>query len=447
MLDNGAGTTVDLSPLNINTGTLIGHHGTQGAVAVGAEPYYYTPYDSGYYFPYRELFTSSGPARTLFDDAGNLLATPLSSTVAFLASDGGNTSFFGLDDVVDADAYPNFYGTSAAAPAAAAIAALMLQVNPNLTTTDITNLMQDASWDAHLYGEPVGPDDYTGAGFINAAAATQFAEGLVITPVPQQTVFLGTHMNDTFQFDAQVYQEFLGPAERRMLASDHVDGGDGSDTVALNGNYTGANALTMTATTMVNVERMTFGAGYDYKIITNNGNVAAGQTLTADGSALGASDTFIFQGKAEKDGSFVFLGGAADDKFVGGKGNDTASGGAGADTVNGQDGNDTLSGGAGKDSINGGHGDDILSGGGDLDTDVFQFKGSFGHDLITDFVAGSAAGHDKIKFGAGIFTNYADVQAHMTQVGVDVVIIAASGDSITLHNTTMGSLVSADFVI
>ncbi len=75
-----------------------------------------------------EYYTSPGPATVYFDKMGNRLPTPevrLQPGVA--AADDGNTSFFGGDDVGDLDTLPNFSGTSAAAPHAAAIAALVLE--------------------------------------------------------------------------------------------------------------------------------------------------------------------------------------------------------------------------------------------------------------------------------------------------------------------------------
>ncbi len=100
--------------------SVFGHHVAKGATAVAA----YDPFRP--YLP--EFFTSpGGHLPILFDSAGNRLARPEVRRVPQLASaDGGNTTFFTADTARDDDTQPNFFGTSAAAPHAAAIAALAL---------------------------------------------------------------------------------------------------------------------------------------------------------------------------------------------------------------------------------------------------------------------------------------------------------------------------------
>lgn len=128
-----------------------------------------------------------------------------------------------------------------------------------------------------------------------------------------------------------------------FTAADRVDGGAGSDIVYLHGDYSAG--VTFTATTMVNVETLSlddsFNLGNTFKFTTDDATVAAGQTLTVDGSGLQPSGTVTFDGAAETDGAFVLLGGRANDSLTGGAGGDMVRGGGGNDTINGGGGIDT----------------------------------------------------------------------------------------------------------
>jgi hypothetical protein len=93
-----------------------------------------------------EYFTSPGPATILFDADSNRLPVPeIREVPRIAASDQANTSFFVSDSTSDLDTNPNFGGTSAGAPHAAAIAALVLQSRGgpgSITPAELRTILQ-----------------------------------------------------------------------------------------------------------------------------------------------------------------------------------------------------------------------------------------------------------------------------------------------------------------
>ncbi len=101
--------------------SVFGHHNAAGGSSVAA-------YET--FRPYLpEYFTSpGGRIRVKYDSEGNPYPrVQIRQEPKFASTDGGNTTFFVADTIRDPDTQPNFFGTSAAAPHAASIAALVLQ--------------------------------------------------------------------------------------------------------------------------------------------------------------------------------------------------------------------------------------------------------------------------------------------------------------------------------
>ncbi|MBV8743306.1 MAG: S8 family serine peptidase [Sinobacteraceae bacterium] len=180
--DNGAGATID--SFATHSATLQGHAGAQGGAAVGAAYYANTPL-CGSTPAVIESFSAKGGTPILFDTAGDPLSPPVvRHKPDFVGPDGVNTTYFGnvltamqvqglsgacADAKSGTNYYPSFFGTSAATPHAAAIAALMMQANPGLTPDQIYSALQSsaAPMSASI------PDTITGYGFVQADAALQ----------------------------------------------------------------------------------------------------------------------------------------------------------------------------------------------------------------------------------------------------------------------------------
>lgn len=163
---------ITINEFDTASGTLYGHANANGAEAVGAAFYQDTP-RFGTDPAVLENFSSPGPTPILFETDGTP-TNELRQKPEIVAPDGTNTTFFGGD--VEGDGFPNFFGTSAAAPHAAAVAALMLEAAPGTNPADIYATLENTALDMDDPFTPafdVGVDDATGYGLIQADKAVE----------------------------------------------------------------------------------------------------------------------------------------------------------------------------------------------------------------------------------------------------------------------------------
>jgi subtilisin family serine protease len=176
------GTNVTINAFDTRSSTLYGHANAAGAEAVGAAFYGTTP-AFGVAPPLLESFSSAGSTPILFDTAGHRLAIPeIRLKPEIVAPDGANTTFFGGREV-EFDGFLNFFGTSAAAPHAAAVAALMLQAVPSTTPQIVYETLETTALDMG----PPGFDFDSGFGLIQADKALD----TLVSAAPEVIVYVG----------------------------------------------------------------------------------------------------------------------------------------------------------------------------------------------------------------------------------------------------------------
>jgi Subtilase family len=198
--DDGAGSKI--TQFATNSGTVQGHPSAAGAAAVGAAFFANTP--SCGFTPTLEFFSSAGGDPILFDATGTRLATPLfRQKPDFVGPDGGNDTFLGftlasggitdnstVTQCLNNASYPNFFGTSAAAPHVASIAALLLQAVPSLTPAQLYGLFQQSASPIGTAPTTGNPNYAAGYGFVQAdvAAANIPVSQLVVPAAPTLTL-------------------------------------------------------------------------------------------------------------------------------------------------------------------------------------------------------------------------------------------------------------------
>jgi hypothetical protein len=144
---NLSGYNVTVNNYTTDSSTNFGHSNAAGAEAVGAADYMNTlNFNTSLSAAVLSYFSSAGGTPILFDTNGNGLSSPMvRNKPGIVAPDGVNTTFFYPGNDYDNNNWPNFFGTSAAAPHAAAVAALMKSANPALSPAQIYSMLESTA--------------------------------------------------------------------------------------------------------------------------------------------------------------------------------------------------------------------------------------------------------------------------------------------------------------
>lgn len=214
------------SDLGFYQATVTGHANGTGSANVQSNQYWGTPaYQAKE--PTLGRFGSWGVTPIYFDAEGNFLAEPeLRKNPSFVAPQKGNTTFFskGYTKASDAerDFLQNFEGTSAAAPNAAAVAALMRQLDPTLTPDEIYNILKKTATQIQEYPTSVtsadGFNSATGFGLINAKAALKE----IAKRKPSVEVFLDGNGNGRFD-KTNAWEDFTAAGSKRKLVNNKAN--------------------------------------------------------------------------------------------------------------------------------------------------------------------------------------------------------------------------------
>jgi Bacterial Ig-like domain/Subtilase family len=282
------GTTT--SSITLNAGTINGHANAALATAVGAADYTKTPMGGKVSPPVVESFSSYDGNQIYFDVNGNRLTTPQSRPgIAFVAPDGVNTTFFDPTGVGDTDTptdgFPNFFGTSAAAPSAAGGAALLLQGRSDLQPSDVLNALSATA----ISMSKNNPSAQVGAGLLDVAQAFTKLPTLIVappppstTPPPTSTPQVPTPVGVTIMSVSQPMTHDT-PIPLVVTFNQGVTGFSATDVLVANGTVTG---FTAASATTYDVDVTPTAPG----LVTVD--IPAGVAQAADGSPNGAPAEF-----------------------------------------------------------------------------------------------------------------------------------------------------------
>jgi hypothetical protein len=268
-------------------GSTRGHNAAANAFSIGAVSALQSYPNSFSSSNTIETFSSDGPRHIFYDSGGNAI-TPgnVSSSGGailqkpdFAAADGVST------DVPNSNFQP-FFGTSAAAPHAAAVAALLLSYDPQLSASDLRQIFSDSAWKIMSDGNDWNRN--AGFGLIDAlqAGITLASQSVVSFTIAPTGVMGGASATGTIQVNIAA-----PPAGLVFNLSSNNSAVTVPATVTLSGGQTTATFPITTAAVAQATSATITAALFNYAYFS--ANLTVGTPTAPTGLYAGASDQSV----------------------------------------------------------------------------------------------------------------------------------------------------------
>lgn len=201
---------LSINEFNQNTGTCVGQANAEGAMSVASVLYTNTPY-----------YGQPSPTVSSFSSRGGVLADGTDRQKPDFAAPNGVNTTVNMGGVnIDGDIFPNFFGTSCAAPHAAGAAALVLQAKKKfdyekMTPEELRSLLKSSSLD--MYDS--GYDLNSGAGMVLVDSAI----GRFAAPTPRIDYLYNTDYSLTpgaQPITAGIWASFISPETKVIFQYD-----------------------------------------------------------------------------------------------------------------------------------------------------------------------------------------------------------------------------------
>jgi hypothetical protein len=287
--NNGAARALHLDTergrVSIGTsGASFGHNAAANALSVAASNVANASggmFIGGFQDP-PESFSSDGPRKIFYDPSGNAITTG-----NFLFGTNGGTTlakvdFTAADGVpTGVPQFPTFFGTSAAAPHAAAIAALLMSANGSLTPAQVKSIMYSTSLPVSGFASRT-----VGTGIVMAALPPRLAKafGAVLIRLHASTSlgFVVTNPNAEIPLSGIAFTDFL-PSGLVVATPNGLTGTCGGGTILATA---GSTSVSLTGAALPVSGSCTFSVN----VTATSGGVKVNQTgpITAAGGGSGA---------------------------------------------------------------------------------------------------------------------------------------------------------------